>query len=53
MLTIDCPFCGDHAQIDGALTTITCDDCGLREDIAPDLVRPVLGREVRPAAIAA
>jgi len=36
MLTIDCPLCAGHAAADEALTLVTCDDCGILAEIAPD-----------------
>ena len=38
MLTMDCPLCAGQATADEALTLVTCDDCGISADIAPDPV---------------
>ena len=38
MITIDCPLCAGEASTDEALTTVTCDGCGISEAIAPDPV---------------
>ena len=42
MLTMDCPLCAGQANADEALTLVTCDECGISADIAPD---PVIGLE--------
>jgi hypothetical protein len=39
MITIDCPLCAGQAATDEALTLVTCDDCGISAEIAPDPVR--------------
>ncbi len=36
MLTIDCPLCAGQATADEALTLVTCADCGIAAEIAPD-----------------
>jgi len=36
MLTIDCPLCAGPAGLDEALTLVTCDDCGIAVEVAPD-----------------
>jgi hypothetical protein len=36
MISIDCPFCTGHAQVDGALETVSCDGCGVTVEVAPD-----------------
>ena len=36
MLTIDCPLCAGRAGMDEALTLVTCDDCGISAEVAPD-----------------
>jgi hypothetical protein len=36
MITIDCPLCAGEATADEALTLVTCDDCRVAADIAPD-----------------
>ena len=36
MISIDCPFCTGHAQVDGALETVSCDRCGVTVEVAPD-----------------
>ena len=33
---LDCPLCSGHATIDDDLSTVQCDGCGIRVDIAPD-----------------
>jgi hypothetical protein len=38
MITIDCPLCAGQASADEALTLVTCDDCGIAAEIAPDPV---------------
>ena len=38
MLTMDCPLCAGQATADEALTLVTCDDCGISAEIAPDPV---------------
>jgi hypothetical protein len=36
MITIDCPLCAGEAATDEALTLVTCDDCGISAEVAPD-----------------
>ena len=36
MITIDCPLCAGQAATDEALRLVTCDDCGISAEIAPD-----------------
>ena len=38
MITIDCPFCAGEATTDETLSDMTCADCGVTVDIAPDPV---------------
>ena len=39
MITIDCPLCAGEATTEEALTLVTCDDCGISAEVAPDPVR--------------
>jgi hypothetical protein len=36
MITIDCPLCGSEATTDEALSTVTCEGCGVSVQVAPD-----------------
>jgi ribosomal protein S27E len=39
MITIDCPLCAGEAVSDEALTTVTCESCGITAEVAPDPIR--------------
>lgn len=40
MITIDCPLCAGEATTDDALTSVTCEGCGVTVEIAPEIGRP-------------
>jgi transcription elongation factor Elf1 len=45
MVTIECPWCAEPAHVEGSTqATITCGDCGVAVEIAPDPVRERLDR---------
>ena len=45
MVTAECPWCDEAAQVDDTTTAeFACDGCGIRVEIAPDPVRVLLGR---------
>ena len=39
MITIECPLCAGEAMSDEALTTVTCEGCGVTAEVAPDPTR--------------
>jgi hypothetical protein len=47
MITIDCPLCAGPLTTDEALTAVTCDECGVTAEIAPD---PTPRAVLEPAA---
>ena len=36
MISIDCPICTGEAQLESRLDAMTCEDCGVSVEIAPD-----------------
>ena len=42
MTTIDCPWCTGQLSTDEAITSVSCADCGVTADVAPDPVAATL-----------
>ena len=43
MVTIDCPWCAEAVDLDGSsLDELTCGECGIVVEIAPDPIRALM-----------
>ncbi|HYH93663.1 MAG TPA: hypothetical protein VD763_10920 [Candidatus Saccharimonadales bacterium] len=42
MTTIDCPWCTGQLSTDEGLTAVSCTDCGVTVEVAPDPIAATL-----------